>query len=58
LPWVGKNRTTSSSSLKKNLGKPLKFLRTKLKILELHQNKFLNPQIFKQKIEEPETFEK
>jgi hypothetical protein len=30
------------------LGKPLKFLRTKLKILEFHQNKFKNPQILKQ----------
>jgi hypothetical protein len=30
------------------LGQPLKLLRTKLKILELHQNKFENPQILKQ----------
>jgi len=47
LPWVGTNGTTSSSS-PNNLGKPLKFLRRKLKILELHQNKFENPQILKQ----------
>jgi hypothetical protein len=30
------------------LGKPLKFLRKKLKILELHRNKFKTPQILKQ----------
>jgi hypothetical protein len=30
------------------LGKPLKFLIRKLKILELHQNKFGDPQILKQ----------
>jgi len=29
------------------LEKPLKFLKTKLKILELHQNKYENPQIKK-----------
>jgi hypothetical protein len=37
--------TTSSSSLKIFLGKPLKFLITKLKILKLYHNKFENPQI-------------
>jgi hypothetical protein len=47
LSWVGTNGTTTSSSLF-FLGKPLKILRTKLKILELHQNKFENPQILKQ----------
>jgi hypothetical protein len=30
------------------LGKQFKILRTKLKILEFHQNKFKNPQILKQ----------
>jgi hypothetical protein len=39
LPWVGTNGTTSSSSLNV-FEKTPKFLRTKLKILELHQNKF------------------
>jgi hypothetical protein len=47
LPWVGTNGTASSSSLI-YLGKPFKILRTKLKILEFHQNKFKNPQILKQ----------
>jgi hypothetical protein len=32
----------------KKLGKPLKFLRTKLNILKLCQNKFENPHILKQ----------
>jgi hypothetical protein len=46
-PWVRTNGTTSSSSLNV-FGKTLKILRTKLKILELHQNNFENPQILKQ----------
>ncbi len=41
VKWCKQNGTTSSSSLNV-FGKPLKFLRTKLKILELHQNKFQN----------------
>ncbi len=33
------------------LKKPLKFLKAKLRILELHQNKFEDPQILKQCLE-------
>jgi len=47
LSWIGTNGTTGSSSLN-FLGRPLKFLITKLKILELHQKKFEKPQILKQ----------
>jgi hypothetical protein len=46
---MGRNKWDNKFKFtKNNLKKPLKFLRKKLKILELHQNKFENPQILKQ----------